>query len=121
MPQMRLGKSMAAMDSARSLVEPYPEQVGFKGILPRTVQLSKRHRDIHFLELDPNLAPISVIITTLASRAYEYCARNNVYDSELDLLCDVVRHMPHFIQVDNSGGRRQWFIWNQNDRSREFR
>jgi hypothetical protein len=113
MPQMRLTKSMAAMDSARSLVEPYPEQVGFKGILPRTVQLSKRHRDIHFLELDSSLAPISVIITTLASRAYEYCALNTVYDSELDLLCDVVRRMPHFIQVDTSSGRRQWFIWNE--------
>jgi hypothetical protein len=113
MPQMRLIKSMAAMDSARSVVEPYPEQVSFKGILPRTVQLSKRHRDIHFQELDPSLAPISVIITTLASRAYEFCALNTVYDSELDLLCDVVRHMPHFIQVDTSSGRRQWFIWNE--------
>ena len=113
MPQMRLSKSMAAMDSARSVVEPYPEQVGFKGILPRTVQLSKRHRDIHFQQLDPSLAPISIIITTLASRAYEFCALNTVYDSELDLLCDVVGHMPHFIQVDTSSGRRQWFIWNE--------
>jgi hypothetical protein len=120
MPQMRLSKSVGAMDSARSLVEPYPEQVGFKGILPRTVQLSKRHRDIHFQELDPSLAPISVIITTLASRAYEFCALNTVYDSELDLLCDVVRHMPHFIQVDTSNGKRQWFIWNETTAHENF-
>jgi hypothetical protein len=113
MPQMRLSKSMVAQDSARSHVEPYPEQVGFKGILPRTVQLSKRHRDIHFQDLDPSLAPISVIITTLASRAYEYCALNVVYDSELELLCDVVRNMPRFIEVDATGGRHRWFIWNE--------
>ena len=48
------------------------KQVGFKGILPRTVQLAKRHRDIHFQSLDPCLAPISVIITTLTSRSYEF-------------------------------------------------
>jgi hypothetical protein len=108
------------MDSARSLVEPYPEQVGFKGILPRTVQLAKRHRDIYFEERDPSVAPISVIITTLASRAYEYCALNNVYDSELDLLCDVVRYMPRFIEADNSSGRCQWFIWNETTELENF-
>lgn len=120
MPQMRLSKHMVAMDSARSIVEPYPEQVSFKGILPRTVQLAKRHRDIHFHDLDPSLAPISVIITTLASRAYEYCALNKVYDSELDLLCDVVRHIPSFIEVDNSSGRYQWFIWNETTELENF-
>ncbi|MBN8990650.1 MAG: nucleotidyltransferase [Rhizobiales bacterium] len=120
MPQMRLMKGAIAADSARSQIEPYPEQVGFKGILPRTVQLAKRHRDIHFLELDPCLAPISVIITTLASRSYEFCVRNRVYDSELDLLCDVIRNMPVFVQIDDSGGRRQWFIWNETTDNENF-
>ena len=112
-PQMRLSKHTVTMDSARSHVEPYPKQVGFKGILPRTVQLAKRHRDIHFENLDPRIAPISVIITTLASRAYEHCVRNKVYDSELELLCDVIRHMPTFITHCDVDGRVHWFIWNE--------
>ena len=86
----------------------------------RTVQLSKRHRDIHFQDLDPSLAPISVIITTLAARAHEFCALNAVYDSELDLLCDVVRNMPRFIEVDETGGRRRWFIWNETTEHENF-
>jgi hypothetical protein len=120
LPQMRLTKSTIAADSARSHVEPYPEQVGFKGILPRTIQLAKRHRDIHFQDLDPCLAPISVIITTLASKSYEFCVGNRVYDSELDLLCDVIRNMPFFIQIDDTSGRRQWFIWNETTDSENF-
>jgi hypothetical protein len=119
-PQMRLIKVHIAADSAGSHVEPYPEQVSFKGILPRTVQLAKRHRDIHFEDLDPCLTPISVIITTLASRSYEFCVRNRVFDSELDLLCDVIRNMPLFIQVDDSAGPRRWFIWNETTDNENF-
>jgi hypothetical protein len=119
-PQMRLMKGRIAADSAGSHVEPYPKQVGFKGILPRTVQLAKRHRDIHFQNLDPCLAPISVIITTLTSRSYEFCVRNRIYDSELDLLCDVIRCMPFFIQIDDSTGRRRWFIWNETTDNENF-
>jgi|SRR5450631_614787 hypothetical protein len=120
MPQIRLTKSIIAADSMRSHVEAYPEQVGFKGILPRTVQLSKRHRDIHFQDIDPCLAPISVIVTTLASKSYEFCVRNRMYDGELDLLCDVIRNMPLFIQVDDSSGLRQWFIWNETTDNENF-
>ena len=63
---------------------------GLKGILRRIVQIAKRHRDIHFIDEDQTLAPLSIIITTLASRAYEYCVTNFEYDDELDLVCDVV-------------------------------
>ena len=56
------------LDSARASVEPYPEAGGFKGILRRTVQIAKRHRDIMFVD-DPDVAPLSVIITTLALAA----------------------------------------------------
>jgi hypothetical protein len=120
MPQMRLTKGCIATDSAGSYIEPFPEEIGLKGILPRTVQLAKRHRDIHFQDLDPSLAPISVIITTLASRSYESCVRNRIYDSELDLLCDIVRNMPLFIQIDSTGGRQRWFIWNETANNENF-
>ena len=62
-PVIRLRKGLA-LDSARASVEPYPEAGGFKGILRRTVQIGKRHRDMMFVD-DPDIAPLSVIITTL--------------------------------------------------------
>ena len=48
-PVIRLRKHVA-LDSARASVEPYPEAGGFKGILRRTVQIAKRHRDIMFVD-----------------------------------------------------------------------
>ena len=55
--------------SARAEIRPLPDQTPIKGYLRRTVQLVKRHRSIHF-EKQPDLAPISIILTTLAMRAY---------------------------------------------------
>jgi hypothetical protein len=46
--------------------------------------------------------------------------RNRIYDSELDLLCDVIRCMPFFIQIDDSTGRRRWFIWNETTDNENF-
>jgi hypothetical protein len=106
-----------AEDRARAdaNVEPYPEQARFKGLLCRIVQIAKRHRDVHFLKRDANLTPISVIITTLAAWSYEYCVRTYVYDSELDVLCDVIRHMPdeNFAERWNSEPARAqaFFEW----------
>jgi hypothetical protein len=120
-PRLRLAKSEAfAPDGARADIEPYPSAGGFKGILRRTVQIEKRHRDVYFMGLDPCLAPISVILTTLAARSYEYCVTNFIYDSELDVLRDVVRHMPAFIETQVVGGRLRWFIWNETTSGENF-
>src|SRR6185437_9368066 len=92
-PQMRLLKSFAedrAMADAD--IEPFPDQPRFKGLLCRIVQIAKRHRDTYFISRDESLAPISVIITTLAAWSYEYCVNSAVFDSELDVLCAVIRH-----------------------------
>ena len=112
-PRMRLAKIAGFRGDAAGGVEPYPPQGGFKDILRRAVQIGKRHRDVYFDGLDPALAPISVILTTLAARSYEYCATHFVYDTEFDLLCDIVRHMPDTIEVRVIEGRRLWFIWNE--------
>ena len=117
-PIIRLRKHVAE-DSARAGVEPYPEAGGFKGILRRTVQIAKRHRDIMFVD-DPDVAPLSVIITTLASRSYEWCVTNREYDNELDLLFDVIRHMPDTIEMCHVDGRDQWFIWNETTGDENF-
>lgn len=112
-PRMRLAKGPVFRGDAQVDVEAYPAAGGLKGILRRSVQIAKRHRDVYFEQLDPALAPISVIITTLAARSYEYSVRNFVYDSELDLLCDIVSHMVDTIETQMIGGRRHWFIWNE--------
>jgi Second Messenger Oligonucleotide or Dinucleotide Synthetase domain len=117
-PVIRLRKHIAA-DSARASVEPYPEAGGFKGILRRTVQIAKRHRDIMFVD-DLDVAPLSVIITTLASRSYEWCVTNHEYDNELDLLFDVIRHMPDTIEVHRVDRCDQWFIWNETTERENF-
>jgi hypothetical protein len=117
-PRLRLAKSTVFRGDAN--IEPYPAGGGFKGVLRRTVQLGKRHRDVYFNASDPKLAPISVILTTLAARAYEYCVAQCVYDTELDLLCDIVRHMPDTIETQVIGGRRVWFIWNETTSGENF-
>ncbi|MGA2567629.1 MAG: nucleotidyltransferase [Pseudolabrys sp.] len=117
-PILRLRKHIAA-DSAQASVEPYPEAGGFKGILRRTVQIAKRHRDMMFID-DPDIAPLSVIITTLASRSYEWCVTNHEYDNELDLLLDIIRHMPDTIEMRLIDGRDQWFIWNETTEGENF-
>jgi hypothetical protein len=64
-------RRVAVEEGKRSDVEPFPARMQVRGVLRRAVQLAKRHRDVHFASLDPDLAPISVIITTLAARSYE--------------------------------------------------
>ena len=43
LPRVRM-KTRRAMDSVRADIEPYPVNSGFKGILRRTVQITKRHK-----------------------------------------------------------------------------
>ena len=117
-PVIRFRKGIT-LDSARASIEPYPEAGGFKGILRRTVQIAKRHRDMMFVD-DPDIAPLSVVITTLASRSYEWCVTNHEYDNELELLFDVVRHMPDTIEMHRVESRDQWFIWNETTQGENF-
>lgn len=56
----------------RADIEPLPidENVERKAPLKRAVQLIKRYRDIYF-EKEPDSAPISIVLTTLAGQVYE--------------------------------------------------
>jgi hypothetical protein len=117
-PVIRLRKHIAR-DSTHASVEPYPEAGGLKGILRRTVQIAKRHRDVMFVD-EPDIAPLSVIITTLASRSYAWCVTNREYDNELELLFDVIRHMPDTIEVRHIDSGVQWFIWNETTDGENF-
>lgn len=117
-PVIRLRKHVVA-DSAKASIEPYPEAGGFKGVLRRTVQIAKRYRDMMFID-DMDIAPLSVIITTLASRSYEWCVKNREYDNELELLFEVVRHIPDTIEMQRVNGADQWFIWNETTEGENF-
>ena len=119
-PQLRVTEAIAA-DSARKGVEAFPEQSARKAVLQRTVQVCKRHRDVYFAKRNPDLAPISIVITTLASRAYEFCVRSFVYDGAFDLLCDVVARMMDFIDLIPGQGRSTgWAIWNETTQGENF-
>lgn len=109
-PGLRAQKAIA---QDRADVEPFPVHRVAKGILRRTVQLLKRHRDVHFLHLVEDVAPISIIITTLAAKSYEYCVNNFPFDSELDVLIATTRLMPHFIDKPFINGRRIYVVANE--------
>ena len=97
-------------EGLRAEVETYPRLGGPKGILRRVVQIVKRHRDQYFSKKEQGLAPISVILTTLASQSYEYCVRHGGYNNEFDFLLDVIRGMPRFIEARSVDGERKWWL-----------
>lgn len=90
-----LRKSMMLSEA----VSPVPKYNKEKLPLQRVVQILKRHRDIMFNGDEHK--PISIIITTLASRSY------NKETSVLDALTNVVSNMRDYIEsrYDPSTGR----------------
>lgn len=118
-PVFRMRKAIAE-DSLHAQVEPFPAQEKMSGYLRRIVQLSKRSRDIYFYEQDLRIWPISVIVTTLASRSYKWCLANLVFDDELDLLCQVVARMPDFIDSRPGRNATAWAIWNETTHGENF-
>lgn len=67
--RVRQAKQSVKMMEERADVEELPTHK-LKAPLQRCVQVLKLHRDVMFDD-DPDRAPISIIITTLAARAYE--------------------------------------------------
>ncbi|MCC6960326.1 MAG: nucleotidyltransferase [Dehalococcoidia bacterium] len=106
-------------EGTRAQIEPLPAQTPLKGILRRTVQLLKRHRDLAFRGEDADLKPISIIITTLAARSYEACAATGVYATELDVVLDVVERLPHFFDAPPLG-KSGYFVLNPTTSGENF-
>jgi hypothetical protein len=80
----------------KATVESIPEY-RVRTPLQRAVQLMKRHRDIMYSDSD--LKPISVIITTLAARSYADVMRDNPGGLFYDIVLEIVRKMPDYIQT----------------------
>ncbi len=116
----RMTQSIMALQKDSASAEPFPIRQSVKGTLRRTVQLLKRHRDQHFLEIAEEVAPISVIITTLAMKSYEMCVQRHVFADELEVLVDTIRLMPLFIERPLVDGRQIYAVWNETTQGENF-
>ncbi|MDA8587205.1 nucleotidyltransferase [Rhodobacteraceae bacterium] len=119
MPRMRRMFAKTQMRDQAS-IEPFPDPSIPKGVLRRVVQLLKRHRDNHFLNVKEDIAPISIIITTLAMRSYDHCVGMYEFDDELDVLISTIRMMPHFIDKSSRDGRQYYAVWNETTQGENF-
>ena len=96
---------------ARTTVTPLPDdEVALDDILRRAVQLMKLHRDTLYWGVDEDkkmVMPISVIIVTLATRAYvdllKY--RAHEFSSPIEVVLAVVEVMPNYIKRGLDGWR----------------
>lgn len=101
-------KRAALAKSYQVNVEEVPEwQV--KTPLQRAVQILKRHRDFHF-QNDQDNKPASIIITTLAAKAYRN--QGDLYDA----LVEMIRDMPRFIESRDG----KWSVANPVDPEENF-
>ncbi|MFY4758161.1 nucleotidyltransferase [Aliarcobacter butzleri] len=89
---------MITTEDAATVTE-LPEHNPNKPLLKRFIQIFKRHRDIMFDGKED--APISIIITTLATKSYEYCIQNYSYDNEYALMMNTLKYMTKFIENRN--------------------
>jgi len=102
-------------DASKADVEPLPnaDEV-FGRLLSRFVQLGKVHRNITFGDVHngKDLAPSSVFITSLFSKAYTHLAPQP-HDGPLDLFFDIVELLPYLFDREpaQDGGER-WTLMN---------
>jgi hypothetical protein len=102
----RRRRGLSALVEARKSIEPLPkEPVGIDDILRRTIQLLKLHRDNFYFFAAPeqkSAIPISVIIVTLATQAFEeiWRTRRDAFRSPIEVVLAIVEDMPNYIRRD---------------------
>jgi hypothetical protein len=98
---------MITLSASVDPVKPYEKE---KMPLQRAVQLLKRHRDIMFSsdDLDSENRPISIIITTLAARAYDKS------ENLMDAYTNIVSTMRNFIETRLNKETGQYERWVSN-------
>ena len=131
-PKVQVRKMVLEALNSES-VEDLPDQ-SIKHLLNRIVQILKRHRDIWAQgKNNPHgeFKPISVLLTTLASKAYtEAVDSGKIYVNEFDLILDVIELMPHHIEsqfgevlVANPSMREENYAekWNRLEKNEGFK
>ncbi len=103
--RFRFQEALRKKVEARQQIDELPsEKVAIDDILRRTVQLIKLHRDLmYFGESDAvkEGKPISVILVTLATHAYnDAILDGHLYSNAIEVLLDVVERMPSYIDYD---------------------
>jgi hypothetical protein len=104
----------------RADIAPFPEHGAGASVLRRTVQILKRHRDISFEYVEADVAPISIIITTLAAHAYQIVVGLSGLETEFDVLRETVLMMPHFIEIRVVNGRKEYIVENPTTAGENF-
>lgn len=105
----------------RASIEPLPSHDKAKGVLKKFIQLIKRSRDVYFdRHLLKDFAPISILLTTLASNAYKDLAAKQSYPSLLDLFIAVVEKMPDYIHIENHIRGKMFFVPNPTHHEENF-
>lgn len=99
----RAALSTTKMMSLRESVESLPEYVDKKEPLKRIVQILKRHRDMMYGGYEDK--PISIIITTLAAKAYQ--KEENIVTTILNIL----DRMASFIELRHSTLHGRMIKW----------
>jgi len=105
--------------SLNESIEPIKEYTEKKSPLQRVVQLLKRHRDIMFSdnELDSEDRPISIIITTLAARAYADNKTANISQA----FFDIAKRLRNYInEIQDDKGRTIKYVPNPVNRAENF-
>ena len=103
-------------------IEALPKHKQLKGILKRSVQIIKRHRDLLFYDNDhyEGKAPISIILTTLAALAYEDIVNQQRFSNELEVLLTVVESMPKYIETKVVDGKIEMWVTNPKNAHENF-
>lgn len=109
--EFQLVEALSAAIQMRKSVDPLPgEPIGIDDILRRVVQLMKLHRDnfYHYAGEQKEAMPISVIIVTLATQAYEeiWRTRRQTLRTPIEVALAVVEEMPKYILRNSDGGYR---------------
>lgn len=105
----QLQQALSGTVEARKSIDPVPsEPVGIDDILRRTVQLMKLHRDNFYFYASSDqkdTMPISIIIVTLATQAFEkiWRTRQRSFSSPIQVVLAIVEEMPKYIRVDAAG------------------
>lgn len=114
-----LSRKMIAMDAATQTPIPEYEQYIDSDPLRAAIKLLKRHRDEWAVRNgDIDHRPISAVITTLATRAYEDVAADshNRPRKPLDAILEIVKNMPEYIRYENG----HYLVCNPKDGEENF-
>ncbi len=114
-------RSSMRVTMERASIEPLDTNNGNNGVLKRFIQIIKRNRDVYFQEHSlSDYAPISILLTTIAAKAYKMCVERKSYTDMLELFEDVLVAMPRFIQRSNEWGDTKYMVENPSHPKENF-